>query len=367
MIYVPILKNRQFEMMAAKKTNKYFSSKVIPLFEIINNKYVDQYKVDPITQKFATEIKPGNSRATRIKLPHTSNDIITIDHINNTINSQLAFIDYYRYVESEYSGLKIDPKSVQLSLTLSRDYNQYKSHLLSLSNYDNLIPVINIKKDLEIPLYELKSLIEELQSQNSSIALRVTANLCDKFNSSFSLLRDNDYLMCDIREQNIASQFMYLTDVSTLNLNCKTILLNSPRKLSIKNTQYEEHDFTSLIDNLALEEFSSYGFDGVGDFGGLKDALPEYQAGSNGKGSALALIYFYDKNIFMSLRNPDTSLGPKGYKSIKSYILQNKKLFNPYNNCIAMDAINNMPNCGSFGSWNCITLTRYIHQIYLNI
>lgn len=368
MIYVPILKNRGCELKAASEISDCFSSKVIPLFEVINDKYKDQFLVDPDSGKYITSIKAGRKKASKIKLPHTDQDIVTLQYINSIIKSKTAFIDYFRYSDEEYPpNIKIDLKQVELSLQLSRNYELYENHLLSMVQFENLIPVISIKKKFQDPIQQIRPLINKLQKEKQSIAIRLTANLTNKYKTMLPLLRDTDYLLIDLREQNIESQFMELTDIQELDLICNVILLNSPRKASIKNTQYEEKGYTSLIDNSVLSKHSSYDFEGFGDFAGLRDLLPAYQSGSNGKGSALALMYFFNANKFMSLRNTNTDLGPRGFQKIKRYILANETLFNPNNNCRAIEEIKNFPNSGGYQNWITIIVIRYIHQIYISI
>lgn len=361
MIYIPILKNRKSEMQAISEIHKCLSDKIIPLFEIIDEKYQDRFEVDPVTNECIMEIKPGNRRKTKKKLPSTEADIVTLSKINKAINGEKAFIDYFRFSADEYKTVNIDLQKVELALKC-RSWEFYKAKLLKVDEFKNFIPVISIKNIFLPSLNEMKDLVTLLKVNNISIAIRCELKFVDKYISIFKLLREEDFILVDIRENSFDSQEIGLEDIDDVETVAKLVLLNSPRKVGIKNTQYEEYDFTNLIDNSALIKCKSY-FKGIGDFGGLKDTLPEIQAGSNGMGSAISLLFFYQRNKFWSTRNIDTKQGMRGYQEVKKEILANSKFFDPDNDCLAMKAINKLNN-GTYSSWNYITLLRYIHQMF---
>lgn len=364
MIYVPIVKNRQHEMQVLKDLNQYFSSDIIPLIEIIKDEYEEQYAMDSSTGKYLYEVKPGNKIKTRVKLPKDDKYIITLSEINKTISSKKAFIDYFRFIEDEYPKVKIDLESVKLSLRLRADRSFYKEKLKEVLAYNNFIPVISIKSNFLYSNQEFSDLIDMFQARNSAMAIRITADLFDKYKDIIKLkLRKMDYLLFDIREQRVDSRFLELTEIQELELDNNTILLNSPRKKEIRNNQYEEKDYTILIDNSALVKYKLYNLKGVGDFGGLKDTLPENQAGGNGKGAALALLFVHNKNQFLSLMNKDTNLGTGGYIAIKKEIARLETILDPKGKCPGIKKIKSI-NKGSWGTWNYITLARYIYQIY---
>ncbi len=365
MIYVPILKNRQQEMKIVKDLNMCFSEKLIPLIEIVNEEYKKRYLVNELTGEIEYEIKSGNKRKTKVELEATDEDIITLQNLSKRLGDKKAFIDYFRFKEEEYPKVKLDLKGVELSLILSRNFDLYKSKLLGLSSYNNLIPVISVKKQFPISVGELERLIIEVQEKTPIIALRVTADMLDDYEGIIKrCLRKEDYFLFDIREQSVEARFMELMDVMEFNLEGKMILLNSPRKLSVKNKQYEEFDFTDLIDNSALEAYKEYNFDGVGDYAGLRDILPEYQAGSKNMGHALALLFIKERNKFFSLMNNNSRLGMSGYISIINKILAEKSKVDPDGDCPAICKIERIESSGNWSTWNYITLARTIHQIY---
>ena len=125
---------------------------------------------------------------------------------------------------------------------------------------------------------------------------------------------------------------------------------------------------TELINNCAREKAIEYAFEGFGDYCGLRDILPS--SGGNGKGSALALLYDYDINRFYSYRNPDTSLGVTGYKTLIPIIVTDKPSLDKLKDCPAFKMIEIMQRLGKIGQWSTwhnINATRYIHQVHKNI
>lgn len=364
MIYVPMLKTRRQELSVSREMNNYFSDNMIPLFEILSDKYETKYKIDPTTHSFIYELK--GKRKMRVKEIHTDSDIITLDFINELINKKKAFIDYFRFSIQKY-GKNIDIKRTDLAWKLSKDSILYKKRLKEVSKYSNLIPVVSIKPEFTFGKNELEKFLLELQSENEIIGLRITEEYLEQYSELIkNILRCKDFLLFDIGEQNPTSKIMELEEITKLEINAKTILLNSPRKASVRNGEYEKYGSTVLIDNSARDMFCDYGFKGFGDYCGLKDTLPSNNE-SNGTGAALALLYQYKKNEFISFLNPDTSQGMSGYYKLIPLILSKKDILDPLNNCPAIRKIETLKGSGNWSTWHNITITRYIHQVYSNL
>ncbi|QAT41970.1 hypothetical protein [Aminipila luticellarii] len=365
MIYVPLLKARQQELRVAHSLCNCFSENIIPLFEILADKYEKKYQTDE-KGKFVYEMT--NNRRKRILLPPTANDIITLENISEVTDSKLAFIDFFRFTTEKY-GEDFDPKQVTLSLRFRNDSELYKRRVMEISEYENLIPVISIKPGFSMPSNELSQFIKELQEYNESIALRITEEFLDDYKDILeNELRGGDYFLFDIGEQNVKSKIMELEQLAELNLNTQIILLNSPRKASNKNGGYEQNSITALICNDALTEYEKYSFNGFGDYGGLKDVLPS-NGGSNGTGAALALLFDYNTNEFYSFVNPNTHLGVRGYLTIIPSMLELEADLNKSGKCPAYLKINDLyerKSSGNWPVWTNIILTRYIYQIYSN-
>lgn len=361
-MYVPIMKARKEEMIILKDMNNFFSSDLIPLVEIIKDEYEPHYKVDPLTGKFIYIKEEGKKRRERVKLPQKEADIITLQKISEQLNEKKAFIDFFRFRENEYDNRTY--KGMELALRLSRDFSYYKARLLNTGNFHGLIPVISIKKELSISSFDFTELIRGLKEKNEAIAIRITHDYLDEY---MELLEENlteeDYIMLDIRDNSIDSAFMEIDEFRDLESNAIKILLNSPRSRKNKNGDFENLQFTKKIINSVATEYKKYQLDGFGDFGGLKDDLPNDQSGGNGKGVALALIYMKSVNEFFSIVNLNTDDGVRGYKNVRTEILKSLPFLDSDNDCKAIMRIKEMRGkYGTWSTWNNIALTRYIQE-----
>lgn len=357
-MYIPIMKNRSEELKATKTCAHLFSKDIVPMFEIIHDDFIPRYLKDEITDEFVYEVKPGKKRRSKIRLEDQSEDIITLQRINECVEGQVAFIDFFRFFENEYGNKKF--KNIELSFKMSRDFSYYRSRVLEILEFDNFIPVISIKSGLEISHYDLLALINSLKIDDKPIALRITDDCIEEYEEFIEEhLHSNDYIMLDIREKNFVSKTIEVTEFRDMNFVGTKILLNSPRKRKTKNSEFENLSFTSIIDNSVSTQFKNYSLHGFGDFGGLKDDLPT--EGGNGTGAALCLLYFKENNEFFCIVNKDTSLGAKGYVYVKMEVNKRRSFIDPNKNCLGMKKIDSFPK-GSFKDWNNANLVRYIHQ-----
>ncbi|GEB27497.1 Uncharacterised protein [Enterococcus casseliflavus] len=360
-MYIPIMKNRDEELRVSAVCADFFSESMIPMYEIIQDKFLDRFEVDEDTGEFKYELKvgkTGKSRRSKVKLSTREEDIITLKDINERINGKKAFIDFFRFFENEYGNRNF--KNIETSFRLSRDFDYYKKRLLQLASFENFIPTISIKKGLEISFYDLSILIKELRLDNVSIALRITADCLDTYSQFIEEnIFDKDYVMLDIRENSIYSKELEIEEFTDLNSQGKKILLNSPRKKDTANKDFENLKFTNKIDNIVSQYYLDINLDGFGDFGGLKDDLPTY--GGGGRGAALALLYFSTENKFYSVVNKDTSLGVGGYAYVKQEIIKRRHQIDPDDTCLGMKKIDTLKN-GTYASWNNVNLTRYIQS-----
>lgn len=359
-MYIPMLKARQAELKAIEGTCDFFSDKIIPLIEILNE---TNYETDPYTGKFVRE--KINGRNMRKKIPPTEDCTITLENINKKIKSKKIFIDYFRFQEKKYgSGLKFS--SLQLAWQLSNSEDMYLKYIEKICKFKNMIPVISIKKGFEINTSKLMSFIKKLHVETTSIALRVTEEFLSDYTEMIeNCMDENDYLLFDIQEQNPDSKIMELMEVSLLNCDCKKILLNSPRNAKYKNSDFNEHGLCDLIFTSARTLSEDNNLDGFGDYCGLKDALPTN--GGNGKGAALALFYDFKINKFYSYVEKDRDLGFAGYNNIIPIIMKDTSTIDPDSDCLAMAEVNTLylkASSGNWGSWHKINMIRSIQQIF---
>ncbi|OPF51559.1 hypothetical protein BH721_01275 [Clostridium baratii] len=366
-MYVPIMKVRAEEKKVSKKLRYCFSEKIIPLYEILKDSYETRYKTDE-QGNFVMELKPGAKRRNKIKLSPTEEDLITLEELN--LDGAVAFIDFFRFEADAYGGNKIDINQVELAYKLSRDEEEYINRLKSISSYENFIPVISLKNNFTFNRSKLISLIKELKLENNCIALRIEDKVFDSVKEVVEeYLDEEDYLLYDIKEQNIDSKVMEIYELNECDIKSKKILLNSPRKAKLKNSEYENCEKSILIDNSVVDEYQDYEFDGFGDYGGLKDQLPT-TGGGNGKGAALGLVYNFEENAFYSFCNYDTNLGMGGYIKVIDDILKFEHKLNSDGKCPFYKEVNKRKlekRGGSWATWNNLTLTKYIYEIYLSI
>ncbi len=362
MMYVPMLKTRSEELKIAKEMHLCFSDSIIPLFEIINELYKTVYKTNSIGEFVYEQRK---TRKVKVKADPTEDDIITLQKINECVDGTLMFIDYFRFSLKKY-GRNISLQKAELSFHMNNDLELYKTKLLETTKYSNMIPVISLKPDCEFPKAELKIFVSKLQSETTHIALRITEEWMDYSKEVIESLRETDFLLFDVEEQNPESKFMEIQELLDMQVNCKLILLNSPRKLALRNSEYPEHAQADLINNCARVVAEDNDLDGYGDYCGLKDAMPT-NGGSIGTGAALTLLYDYEQNVFYSYCNHDTSLGVRGYVNLIPLIKADESILNPIGDCPGYKKIHLLTSTGSWKTWHNINAERYIHQIYKNI
>lgn len=360
-MYLPIMKNRNEELRVISNMNNFFSDSLIPIIEIIRDEYDVRYKTDENTGKYIYEEQISGKRRKKVKLETTDEDIITLKNIEQRLNGKKGFIDFFRFNEEEYDNKVF--KGIELSFKLSRNFNYYKERLLQINEFENLYPIISIKEGFEISESVLKVLVSELKKNNHSIAIRITDAYLESYAEFIEeYLTENDFVMLDIRNQDVDSKFIELEEFQELDTHAAKILLNSPRSRKYKNGDYEDCKFTAKIKNKVATIYTEYDFDGFGDFGGLKDDLPTGNRG-NGTGAALGLIYLKEKNAFYSIVNYNTKMGMKGFEIVRNKLINKLDILDCDGNCITIKKIENMSGkYGNWGTWSNLTLTRYIQQ-----
>ena len=366
-MYIVMMKTRPEEFRVSTAMNQYFGDKIIPLFEILKDEYEDHYKIDSITGEFVYEIPEGQNRRRKILLERKPEDLITLEMINKRIAGKKAFIDFYRYDSSLPSNIK--PSYALLPLQL-RSFSQYRKRLLEVSEYTNFIPVISIKNNSDLKHDEVLTLITDLKKvkMSSPIAVRVDGRKFDEYKHTLKQVLDiQDYFFLDIGTMALQSMAIQIQEISTTDILGTKVLLNSPRKSSsISNAEYEEEDYTELISCEVNTNYKTFGFQGFGDYGGLKNDFPI--KGGPTKACALALLFDEKENKYMSFMNPDNILGLGGYEDVVRRILKRKQEFDPNEDCPAIKTISNFGQHGlkngNWASWNGITLKRTIHQHY---
>lgn len=364
-MYVPVLKNRKEEMDAIIALQSVFNDDIVPYVEIIKDKYIPRYKTDQngkLVREFVKD-KNGKNRSRKIRLEPTDLDICTLEKIKEALNGKRAFVEMFRFHDSEYKSY--DAKKVDLSLRLSSDYEEYRKRTIDICNHDGLIPAVSIKPHFDISEYDLTKIIGALHSKTDSLAVRIEISIFDKYASVLEeSLTKADYLFVDIREEPYLSQVPALMDVFDYNIVAKKIIFNSPRLANQRKKEYQQDGWEPMIDNSVARKYLDLKFDGFGDFAGLKDTLPE-KMDYPPKSFAHTLIYQYERNEFWSIRNTDSAEKTKGFKTVKSKLEKRRSFFDPTNDCIGFERIMQL-HPGNYGNWNGVIVRRYIDQVGKN-
>lgn len=368
MLYIPMFKGRQYEHKVMGDTAQYFSESMVPLIEILKDHYrPTDFATDPKTGEYLRRGRGKQLRRYRTK--PTESDRDTLQYYSGLVSSKKAFIDYFRFTTDLY-GRQLKASALELSVKINQNENLYVERLLEIQHYPTLIPVLSIKKGFFPQVYKVTNLVERLQDSNTQIAVRFDDVAFEAFLFEICpVLRDEDYIMYDISEQNVSSKRMELDEFNKVQTSAHKIILNSPRKRNVNNGDYENRMYTSLIDNSARnvrEEYSN--IIGFGDYCGMKDALP-----INAKitrGSALALFYQYKANRFMAYVNSNSSEGIRGYINIIPQILEDTHILDPSDTCPVLNEVRVLAfsnSLGGWGNWNKFNMIRYLTQMYENM
>lgn len=339
-MYIPMYKNRMYETKFLREYGHLFEDdKVMPYIEVIFNKIGrTMYQEEDLLKIYDDKIKSK------------------------------YFFDPFAFEREEY--IQPDLTKLQYSITL-RSFNEkeYLNLLMKTTNSKKAIPVISIKNARENfkRKDQITYVIKRLQQQKDQIAIRIDGRLYDYYKDIITqLLRKNDYLFFDIKEDKIDS---FILDILVLsdNDNFIKIIANSPRKNNLNNGSYECNEYTDLIDNEVKEKFKEYNFNGYSDYSGLKDDLPRL-GGGRGFGVAIAMLYDYTNNKYFALTNPCSSDGVTGYSEVIKNIQEEKfiKLLR-LDGCLAFEYVKKnlieRNKNGTYANWNYITLLRVISEM----
>lgn len=372
-MYVIAMKNRPNEFYAMKSLQEhdYLKPNMLPLVEIIKETYEYDKLMDNDTGKPLKEpriCKDGRTRHYDMLDLNTKRDI-TLRKITEYFPERDVLIDYFRCDLRRYH---YDASKIELVLELNRDLDLYCKKVLGIRNYPHLIPVITVKRKMDYVLSpeQVISLANELRNNKPTqrIALRID-DIEGYEDAARQILRANDLLIYDFNEQPIKSKPVECMQLKQLALPAQLVALCSPRRRELSGKDFSDHangEATKLIDNSHLTSFAKHGFDGVGDYGGLRDNLPD--SGSN-KGRALALMYDGNCNSFRVYINDNYQLGARGYWEVVDNMLKDPAL-EQGGDCLALSAIEEKfqkhDKDYTFAEWIKYTLIRYIQQLATN-
>lgn len=372
-MYVVAMKNRPNELSAMKllQDNNLLLPNVIPLIEVIKEKYECDKLMDPDTGKPVRReqrCKNGKIRNCGVDNPDTRHDV-TLRKITECFPGRDVLVDYFRCDLKKYH---YDPVKIELILKLNNDLDLYCEKVLKILDYPHLIPVITVKRGMDYVLSPegVIKLADELRQRNPDqrIALRID-DMEGYEDAATEVLRADDLLIFDFNEQPIKSKPIECKRLKGLNLPAHLVALCSPRQRGLSGKDFQDcipGEVTKLIDNSHLDIFYQYGFDGIGDYGGLRDNLPD--KGIN-KGRALAVMYDGRVNGFRIYIKDDYELGPKGYWEVVDRLIGDPA-FDQDGSCLAfvaiMDKYRKRDKDYTFAEWIKYTLIRYIQQLSIN-
>lgn len=288
----------------------------------------------------------------------------TLERLNALLPGHRTFVDFYRCDLSRFK--RLDGAKCALVFRWNNDLELYVNCLCQAAAFANIVPVIAVKEGIsKFTPEHLEKLVLEVRSRQPEPCIAVRIEDCDGYGEVLKkVLGPNDYLIYDINETPLPSKIEEIDELKSFGIAAKKVLLCSPRRRTVKNSTYIDGAF---IDNSHIQIYLDYGFDGVGDYAGLKDDLPG--AGGGAKGCALALLYEGASNSFRSFVNPDSSLGTKGFRSVVGDILGVRAELESYvGECLALEMISNQAADGHFGNWQTwitYTMVRYVQQLYL--
>lgn len=369
-MYVIAMKNRPYEISAMKQLQEhgYLRSDMVPLVEIIKETHKCDYLVDPetgIPMRRKQRCRNGAVRKCRIPDPSTEHDV-TLQGIADLFPERDVLIDYFR---CELSRYRYNAGKIALTLKLNRDLELYCDKVRGILAFSNLIPVITVKQSMDDVLStdQVAALVNDLRRSNPNQRIALRLDDIDGYEDvAKRVLRDGDYLIYDFNEQPIRSKPVECMRLKNLNLPAHTVALCSPRHRELTGKDFKDckdGEVTNLIDNAHLDVYRNYGFDGVGDYGGLRDNLPD--RGAN-KGRALAIMYDGKVNGFKIYVNDDYDLGPNGFWDVVEHMLADTELAQD-DTCLALTAIADKyrrhEKGYTFAEWIKYTLVRYIQQL----
>lgn len=372
-MYVIAMKNRPYEIAAMKQLQEhgYLRTDMVPLVEIIKETRKCDDLVDPNTGELVKRkqlCSDGIVRSYRIPDRRTERDV-TLQMVSDLFPGRDVLVDYFRCDLGRYH---YDAGKIELVLRLNRDLSLYIEKISGITAYPLLIPVITIKQGLDDVLSagEVASLVSDLRRDNPSQRIALRFDDMDGYETiAKQVLRDGDYLIYDFNEQPICSKPVECMRLKNLQLPAHTVALCSPRRRELTGKDFKDcadGEVTKLIDNVHLNVYKDYGFDGVGDYGGLRDNLPD--SGAN-KGRALAIMYDGEANGFKVYVKDDYELGPDGFWDVVERMLDDTEIACD-DTCLALAAIRDKyqrhDKGYTFAEWIKYTLVRYVQQLAIH-
>lgn len=344
LIYVPVFRARQQEIIVLKKTN--FAAHSFPLIEIIKEKD-----------------RKNNKR---------SSFEIYADLIENT-DAEKIFIDLPTYLKLTNST---NNEVVAFRRSVSEDIDARIKFLNQFQGNNKVIPVISSLVQSTGDLDTIKLQYEQLKDAFPNIAFRTFHNTFDREIKKIQecLNADTDILFYDLDSIPITSPLLrvHRTKLNSIHA-AKKVLIRSALNSDIQNVSLEHGEVVADADNSLIELYSNYGFNAFGDYVGIKkDDLT-----SGGTISPGFIIFDPQENWYYGYKGARKSLDEFEVRIVPSvlgsgFIKNLRQNYPPYyNNNAGIQTLQNIADFNESGKsqakFKKIAMEHYLHCLITSL
>jgi hypothetical protein len=338
-IYIPVLKNRDVEMHALRNLYVYpLSKKIVPLIEVVQEKF-------------------GSNRT--------------------LYDSLRSVLDVNTPIMVDILNLKNPPKCKKVISDFLNNINHnpiYRSVLFkSLSQFKNLIPVISYDENS----YNFaEKTVQNDSKQLRKIYKRIGYRLkIDHFENALkeilSVINGNDVIIFDIGHTRYDSinliDYYYKLNHLKAKYKIKLFVINSVIPNDLTNKGLINNTPIPNMDNGLRDVYTSYGFDGFGDYAAIKSHMPT----DGGTISPGFIFYSYKYNKFIGYRyNSNRALSEFRTTIIPSLV--NSIYWKEYNSihqhycpgCRSIIKLNQSNSTGNQATCKRFSIEHYIYSMY---
>ncbi len=334
-MYIPILKNRMYEVKLLKEFSHLFNDATTPLLELIHLKPKKGVE-DPFKHRL---------------LEYQS------------IIEKEFFVEFYQYNDKKHKNA--DHSKINISYDIYQNDNE-ENYIINLyrklKEINLAIPVVTVSN---INLHrDYARIIKFVKKHFKTVVLRFKLNaLNDTIKECLNMLRENDTVFVDIDEESVLSTKRKIKKINLSDYKFKKILTYSARK---KSQTYSELSTgqTKIIDEEPILCYKKLGFDGIANYLGIKDDLPAKGGNTSGE-NPTAILFDYKANAYKIEQSEDLK-GAEGFKSIMKTLMKKDGWTNDNNDC---DCYKEMlireknDKYKTFGTFKFFTIIRYLSQM----
>lgn len=341
-IYIPVLKNRDVEMHALKNLYAYpMSKKIVPLIEVVQEKL-------------------GSNRT-------LYDSLRSVLDINTPI-----IVDILKIKDSPKCKKIISEFLSNVNLNPASRTALFKS----ISQFKNLIPIISYDENS----YNFaEKTIQNDSKQLRKIFKRIGYRLkIDHFEIALkeilSVINGNDVIIFDIGHTKYDStnhiDYYYKLNYLKAKYKIKLFIINSVMPDDLTNKGLINNTPIPNIDNGLRDVYTSYGFDGFGDYAAIKRRMPT----DGGTISPGFIFYSYKYNKFIGYRY-DSIRALTEFKTTIIPSLFNSIYWKEYNSihqhycpgCKSIIKLSQSNGTGNQATWKRFSIEHYIFSMYENL